>query len=363
MKILHISTIREWRGGDAQMLTTYRLMNEYPDIQQIILCPVNSVLATKCQNEGIEHYTASRKGKQSVPFLKLIIKTVKQHHIDIIHVHDSNAFSLTLIALSFLPKTKLVYSRKRNNRIKNNYFKKLKYNSKKIDKIVCVSEAVRNVFKGIVTDMNKVITIYDGIDTHQFKDNTNLSILHKEYNLPEETKIVGNVAGLTHQKDLYTFIEVAKKVLENTNQKIKFFIIGEGGQKEDLLEYRNKHNLEKDIIFTGFRNDVDKVLPEFDVLLMTSVQEGLPLVIYEAFACNIPIVSTKAGGVAEAVVNNISGITAEVKDVEALANGVLKILNNAVFKEQLVAGGKKLSEEKYNLERMKKDYYKLYSSL
>ncbi|UJH92196.1 glycosyltransferase family 4 protein [Antarcticibacterium sp. 1MA-6-2] len=145
MKVLHISTTIEWRGGDKQLLTTYEVLKNFKDIQHVVLCPKHSVLSEKCKSIGIEYFTASRKSKFSLSFLKEIIKITRQEEIDVIHVHDSIALSLSSLAIKFLPDVSLIYSRKRNNRIKNNYFKRVKYNNSRISNILCVSQAVKDV--------------------------------------------------------------------------------------------------------------------------------------------------------------------------------------------------------------------------
>src|SRR5690606_35166054 len=103
MRILHISTIREWRGGDNQMLTTYHILKDHRDLSQIILCPEDSVLFQKCKEAKIPVYSAPRKSKFSLAFLKTIIKVVQQENVDVIHVHDSTALTLSLFSLKFLP--------------------------------------------------------------------------------------------------------------------------------------------------------------------------------------------------------------------------------------------------------------------
>jgi len=57
MKILNITTITEWRGGDAQMYTIYNLLKDKKDLKQFILCPSDSVLATTCERDKAEYFT------------------------------------------------------------------------------------------------------------------------------------------------------------------------------------------------------------------------------------------------------------------------------------------------------------------
>lgn len=363
MRILHVSTIIEWRGGDSQMLTTYNILKDYQDIDQYILCPTGSVLESKCLDQKIPHYTASRNSKFSIAFIKQLIRVVKKEKIDILHVHDSNAFSLSLLALKFLKNVKFVYSRKRNNRIKKNYFKNLKYNNNRIERIVCVSKAVKEVLLPVVKKPDKIDVIYDGIDITKYNPKKTREILKADYNIPEETKVIGNVAGLTRQKDLFTFLKAAKEIQSNFKGDIKFLIVGQGPLEEELKAYANKLGIDKDIIFTGFRSDVPKILPEFDLFMISSETEGLPLSVMEAFACKVPVVATAAGGTGEAVIHETTGMISPVKNSEMLASNALKILENMELKEKVIKNGYELVHEKFTLEVMQKAYYNFYKSL
>ena len=363
MDILHIATIKEWRGGDSQLLNTYGLLESITDIKQTILCPTGSVLSEKCLARQINHYTAPVNSGLSIQFIKKIKQVIRDEQIDIVHVHDSSAFSMALLVISYFPKVKLVYSRKRNNRIANNFFKRVKYNHKRVNKIVCVSNAVRDVFEGVVKDMNKVITIYDSIDVNFFGSQQNTHRLKNEHKLSHDTLLIGNIAGLTPQKDLFTFIDTADSVLQKTDKKIKFVIIGEGELKSELIAYARGKKICEHIIFTGFRDDVPEILPELDVLLMTSIEEGLPLTIFEAFAAEIPVVTTRAGGTPEAVIHDKTGYLTEVKATDDLAKGVLRIIGDAGYKEHISKNAKELVMGQFNLDRMRNDYHNLYRGL
>lgn len=363
MKILHISTIIEWRGGDKQLLTTYEILRSEKDIQHYILCPEGSVLAEKCKEIQIPYFTAPRNKKFSLPILKKIIEVVKAEKIDVIHVHDSTALSLTLLAIKFLPGVKLVYSRKRNNVVKNNFFKKLKYNSDRINHIICVSQAVKDVLTPVLARPEKALVIYDGIDVEEISSHNNSNLLRDQYSIDRETMIIGNIAGLTRQKNLFTFINAANLILKESTFKIKFFIVGEGPLENELKEHVNSLNLSEHIIFTGFRNDVNRILPEFDIFLISSETEGLPLSVLGAFACKVPVVATAAGGTGEAVKNRITGMISPVKDANALAENVLEVLNNPGLADEMKANAFQLVNDNFTLEVMKREYYKFYNSM
>lgn len=365
MKILNITTMIDWRGGDAQMYSVYNLLKEYTDLNQFILCPSESVLAKKCKENKDKYYTYKKTSKV-FSVIKSIISVCKTEKIEVIHVHDSDSLTATLLASFFLPNNiKIILSRKRNNKIKDKFLNRLKYSNSRIFKIISVSKAVESIFENIVEDKNKLVTIYDAIDVTFFERNKSKGIIHKEFSIPVETKIIGNVAALSNQKDIYTFIDTAKKIknkIEN-NIQVKFVIIGEGSQKNELEKYASENELQNDLIFMNFRNNVHELLPEFDVFLLTSLTEGLPLTIYEAFAAKVPVVSTNAGGIAEVVQNEITGFISDLKDSESLSNNVLKIINNNKLSETITTNAYNLVKKNHDLNIMKENYYNFYKNI
>lgn len=366
MKILNVTTIREWRGGDNQMYTIFKLLQEKKDLQQFILCPENSVLAQKCKTDGAAYYTYDRTRFKLVHATQKIIQICKMEQIDIIHVHDSSALNAALLSLLFLPNSiQILLSRKRNNPIKEKFLNKFKYSHPRIIKIISVSKAVEAIFNNIIEDKQKLVTIYDAIDVNNFIGRNNQNLLHKEYNLDLSTKIVGNIAGLTEQKDIYTFIDTAKRIIENKPKDlaIAFFVIGDGNLKSELLEYIKLQKLENFIFFTGFRNNVADLLSEFDVLLMTSISEGLPLTIYEAFASKIPVVTTNAGGIAEVVIEGVTGFVTNLRDSASLSEKVLYVLENNEITEKITLNAFEIVKINHDLEVMKENYYKFYKTL
>src|SRR5690606_27582692 len=250
--------------------------------------------------------------------VKPIIHYVKKFNITVLHIHDSSALSAAIIAKVILKKDlKLIYSRKRNNKIKNNYFSKLKYNNKYIYKIVSVSKAVEKIFHDIHIPSKKLLTIYDAIDVSKFANNSKKGLIHKELQLSDEIKIIGNISSLAKQKDLVTFINTAEKVVK-VNLNVRFVILGTGPEENNLKDLVKAKQLENHIHFLGFKSNVSDYLVEFDILLMTSITEGLPLTIYEAFATKVPIVSTKAGGIPEVITDGENGFLTEIGDVQTL---------------------------------------------
>jgi len=193
INILNITTITELRGGDVQMYTVYNSLKTYPDFNQFILCPSDSELARRYTYNDFGFITYKKKNK-IFSAINTIIQSVKQKNIDIVHAHDSSALSAVLLASWFFPKNvKIVFSKKRDKKIKENIFGKIKYGNRKIKKIISVSNKVESVFYPIIKDKSKLITIYDAIDVKAFSNVKSKEKLHSEFGWDKDTKIIGNI--------------------------------------------------------------------------------------------------------------------------------------------------------------------------
>jgi glycosyltransferase involved in cell wall biosynthesis len=120
----------------------------------------------------------------------------------------------------------------------------------------------------------------------------------------------------------------------------RFLIVGEG-ELRDVLERQIKDlGLDRHVFLTGFRADVIGLMKSFDVFVMSSVTEGLGSAILEAMACERPIVATRAGGIPEVVTDEDTGLLVPPQDDEALAEALIRLLQDRVLRERLGSAGR-----------------------
>lgn len=329
--ILHISTAKTWRGGEQQLMYLYEELKT-KDIQQILLCAKHSAIEQYYILKTYKHYSVRKGSNINFLFARKVREICREHEIDIIHVHDSHALSFALLAANFFGNdTSLVVSRRVDFPVKS----KRKYNHPNIKKILCVSDAIREITGRDIVNKSVLKTVYSGIDLERFPAGGKFRILREEYNLPPEIKLIGNVAALAPHKDYFTFLDTVELLLKEDLQA-RFFLIGEGKLEEKLKRYAHDKGLTDHVIFTGFRDDIARILPELDLFLITSETEGFGTTILDAFACRVPVVATDAGGIPEIVEDNVSGILGGVKRPETLAAGVKRIFSDRTLRDRIV---------------------------
>ena len=345
MKVLHISSEYTWRGGEQQIAY---LINELDNlgVENYVVCRKNSAFEKHCKEYDIRHFNLPFRSSYEIGSAIQIKNYCKQIGIDILHMHSSRGHTIGVISSLLGNKTNLVLSRRVDFPIKSNWLSKWKYNYSKITKIICVSEKIKEVMLPFIQDKNRLVVAHSGIDINRFKESKNKGILHKEYCLEKEVKIVANISALADHKDYPTFINAVSEFKKINNEKVKFFIIGEGDLRSEIETLIQAKELKEDIIMTGFRDDITSIFPELDVFLITSKEEGLGTTVLDAFANKIPVIATAGGGIPEMVEHQNTGLLYDIGDYKEIAKGVKLLLEDSALTQGLINGAsKKLSEE------------------
>jgi L-malate glycosyltransferase len=339
LSVLHIATAISWRGGEQQVVYLAEELKR-KNIRQFILCSEGSAMEDYCIRNNLPFITARKRSSFDLSFAKKVSDVCKVKKISLVHAHDSHAHTFAFLSCAvFANKAKVIISRRVDFPVGETFISRVKYNHSCIARIICVSDKIREIIHPAIKNPKVLTTIHSGIDESRFENAVATGILHREFNIPVNARIVGNISALAPHKDYKTFIDTAAEVLKSEND-LYFFIIGDGPEKSNIENFRQASGVSDRIIMTGFRTDIPSILPELDVIVMlvTSETEGLGTTILDAFACKVPVVATEAGGIPELVINERTGLLAPVRDVAGLAVAVKRILNEAGLKEKLNRG-------------------------
>jgi glycosyltransferase involved in cell wall biosynthesis len=360
MKILHVSSAKTWRGGEQQIIYLFEELQGL-GLQQWIFCVEGSAIATYCKKNNLAHHTYKKRFAAN-PLIALQIKQLSQKkNIDLIHLHDAHSHTFAFMSALLGNPKPMVLSRRVDFPVRSTWLSHKKYNHPSIKKIISVSAYVQSILAPAIEAQQKLISIHSGIDLHRFKYPKG-NLLRQTYHISPNIKLIGNVAAIAPHKDYFTFVDTAAHLLEH-HKALKFFIIGaDAGEKELITQYIETKKLNDYFIFTGFRNDIPQILPELDVFLFTSKEEGLGTSVLDALACGVPVVATQAGGIPELIQDGKNGLLAPIKAAERLAEQVTHILENPKLKEQLIKNGKQTARS-FSKQVMASKTYRVYKEV
>lgn len=358
MKVIHFNLQKNWRGGEQQLAYLIKSL-EIKGVIQILICLENSALENFAIKENLNYIKIKKGWFNAIKFAYKLTKIIKKEKIDILHCHESKGHSIALYSkLFFNCKTPIILHRRVVFPIKSFLSKKIKYSSKYITKVICISRAVESVLK-------KSIKFKDTVIIHSMTDTkynyVNHNILREKYKI-SGSKIIGYIAALTFEKDHYTFLNTAKKLLQSIPD-LHFVIIGDGILRANLEKYSIENGLQNHVSFLGFIDNPKKVIPEIDLLLFTSTKEGLGSTILDFFVAKKPVVSVKNGGSEDLIQHGINGFICEEKDIDCLSKYALRILSDANVRTNIVKNAFEFVENNFSIEIVTTKTYDCYKSI
>ena len=226
------------------------------------------------------------------------------------------------------------------------------------DKIVAVSSDLSKILEERYPS-EKIITIYNGLDVSEFDGRSPSINLKPEFGITDENKLIGIFARLNPEKGIGLFLKAAK-LISLTAPQIRFFIVGEGPLYDELKDETARLNLEKNVILAGFREHAIDLLCQMDVVVLSSVHEGMPMVLLEAMALRRPIVATAVGGIPEVIEHRKTGILVPPGDVHSLAMACLELIENETLAKQIGIDARKKVEKRFLAQGMLDKLLSLY---
>ncbi|WP_029035032.1 glycosyltransferase family 4 protein [Salinimicrobium terrae] len=343
MRILHLSAVKTWGGGENHIENLWYEFKKTPEVENTILCVQKKLFHSRLKMAGIPAISAPLLIKVDPRYIFKIIQVCRQQQFDLIHIHDPTALTLAVIADQFLELPPCILSKKTSFPIRARRQTLFKYNYPKIKKILCVSEATKLVSLKTLHNHELLEVIYHGTRLEN-KDQKSPFWIHSKYNLPNDAIIIGNIANHIEAKNLETFVHTADYLINRKNQKnLYFFQVGYFSRRtKALIDLVKSLDLEDHLFFTGYMPEASAFIPQFKALLLTSESEGIPQVIYEAFYHNVPVVSTMVGGIPEVIENNVNGLLSEKYHHIGLGENLLFLLENP----QVITNFAKISREK-----------------
>ena len=227
------------------------------------------------------------------------------------------------------------------------------------DRIVAVSEHERqNLLQLPGVEPRRVVTIHNGIEMPPDAGDPAASV-RQELGFPADSQIVGICAQLRGEKAHEIYLRAARKIADAC-PGARFVIVGDGERRAPLEQLARELGLVSLCVFTGQRRDVPRLLRAFDVAVLASSREGLPLAILEYMACGLPVVATRVGGVGEAVRDGENGFLVEAGDWSGLGDRVIQLLRDATLRKEFGVGAKRSFSEEFTQAAMVEKVKELY---
>ncbi|MEW6620406.1 MAG: glycosyltransferase [bacterium] len=355
LNILQVVNSPHWHAISSYALNLSKGLKAKGHKVIIVTLP-GSLLIKRAEAEGVPVITNLHLNHNNpiyfITDLRKLICILEEEEIDVLNVHESYGFVISCLAAK-LARRPIALIRTRGTFMtpKGHSINRYLHNSLADEVIVTSKFMLKKCLKHLRGKEDHYKLIYFGIDVDKFKVETPKEKIRAELGIAETDFIIGMTARFDPVKGYPYFFETAAKVKNNIEGlKVKFLIIGYEAEfsKADLMNMAKKHNIEKDVIIIDKWSNLPEILSVIDIGVITSIgSEANSRTCLEFMGAGKPVVATTVGVLPEIIENDKTGYLVQPKDIQAMANVLLDLLENREKLKIIGDNGRKLVNEKF----------------
>lgn len=359
LTLVHVDASREWRGGQAQVEALVRGLARCGH-RVTLVTPGDGRLAERLRDAPVEIVPDMPRGEWDWFAGRRLHRIVAERRADLIHVHSALAHAMAWIGHG-RTSPPIMVSRRVDFPISHNWLSRRKYLHSSCY-YLAISTAVRDVLIQGGVAPERIYLAPSGVDPTKFTYQTDRRATRQSLGVSDDDFLVCNIGALTDHKDHATLIRAAQfAVAEAPN--VRFVVLGEGELRPALETQIAQAGLGDRFRLLGFRDDVESCLAASDLFALSSHMEGLCTSLLDAMLLNVPIVATRAGGVADIVLDDETGLLVAPRQGEALAGAILHMMRNGDLRCRLAAAGAVRVREGFTVDRTVAFTEKAYSEI
>ncbi|MDF2380608.1 glycosyltransferase family 4 protein [Nostoc ellipsosporum NOK] len=366
MRILMITNTLKKGGKERRMLELIKGLLKADEYCRIMLISLDDIVDYPQVYEMPIRFETIVKGKSKDWKLAFKLRSaIRDFNPDIIHSWDITASAYLQIANIFSRKPVVhgvIYDAAADSDVFRKHYRRIKMLTPFSKMFVANSKAGLSAYG---TPASKSVCIYNGIDLERFNGlpAVDETITQLWPGKKENRFVIMMVAAFEIRKDHGTLLKAAIELI-NEDPGYHVIFIGEGEFRPAVMEQVPGHLINKQLLFTGMRHDIEALLQCADVGVLTTNAgnhgEGLSNAIIEYMASGLPVIATKGGGTDELVREEETGLLIAPGDAKGLAAAIRKLKNDPPLARQLGANGAAWVRSELNLERVTQSYLQLY---
>ncbi len=231
------------------------------------------------------------------------------------------------------------------------------------DRLVTVSPRLRTELLAMGVGRPEQFDVVPlGLDLGRFRQpRVPSSLMRLSLGAARRAPLLGIVGRLVPIKDHATLF-AALALLPSGPQAPHLVVVGDGEEREPLERLAATLALDTRIHFLGWRRDLETILPELDVVICASKNEGTPVALIEAMAAGVPALSTDVGGVGDLIVHGKTGWLVPPGDPSSMAQAIQRLLRDDGLRARLAAAGRTVALEEYDVTRLIPRVERLYET-
>jgi glycosyltransferase involved in cell wall biosynthesis len=331
IRVLHLDTGGTWRGGQQQVYLLHRELRSM-GVESGLAARTGGDLEKRCLGHGLPVWSLGGCRPWHLSTWSVLRSAARETHI--VHVHDSHAAELSLIARLFNPRLQIVLHRRVSYPLRGRLSRRLKY--RRVDLWIAASSEIAGGLEGSGVARDRIRVLHSALDVEGFRSAaaaTDQARLRRQLGIDERTPVVILVAAIESQKGHRVLLDAAPRILSEVPDAV-ILCVGDGSARGDLENEVEAAGWSSRFRFIGFRRDVAGVTAMSSVAVAPSLDgEGSSASLKEAMALGRAIVASRLAGNRE-VVGDAARLVPP-GDPHALADAVVALLEDGDERRRL----------------------------
>ena len=335
LRVLHVDSGREWRGGQRQVFLLARGLRE-AGVEPLVAAYPDAPLIRRLRSAGVAAAPVRMRADWDIVAARRLRALLRTWKPDIVHAHDARAHAIALAALIGRRSIPLVVTRRVTFVPKG----RLKY-GKRVTRFIAISRAVRDAMQSGGVDPMRTDIVYSGVPTPDVQVARDW---RAERSWAPDRIILGVVGAMTSEKGIHLLADVANAVDAEIAARVRLVLLGGKAAGVDRIGRFEAYR-------AGFVYDPHAAMAGLDLLLHPSSAEGLGTALIDAMALRVPPIAFAVGGIPELVVDGEVGILVPPNDTRAFARAIERLVTNGEQRRLLANRGPSRAAE-FSVERM-----------
>jgi glycosyltransferase involved in cell wall biosynthesis len=326
--------------------------------------PGFDVLRAKAERAGAPLISIPDRGAWDWRVFTETLRACKRERVTVWHGHDykTNALGLLLKRFHRMRLVTTVHGWVHHTARTPLYYRIDKFCLPRYEKVICVSDDLYTACRKAGVREKNCVLLENGIDGTEYSRARTTAEAKAALGLPESGFVIGGVGRLAAEKGFDVLIRALSQLVAR-NIDAHLVLVGDGGERAALEARARELGVSARVRFAGWQPDVRPYFEALDVFALSSHREGLPNVLLEAMALEVPVVSTRVNGVPRLIEDGANGALVSAGDADDLTRALAALLTSADLRERFRAAGRHTVETKFSFAARMKRLAELYDAL
>jgi len=369
-KMLHLRVVSGTGGGpEKTILNSPRFIKEHGYQAQVVyLCPPDPViqesLRSRASNLDCPLTIVEDHGAKDFRVVGKLLKICRDQKIELLQTHDykSNALGLLLRRFHKMHMASMLHGWTDTSGRMPLYIKIDKWCLPWYEQLICVSEDLVQECKKLRIPDHRIQLVHNAIDLKTYSRWLSIEQAKRELGVDSNAgPLIGMVCRLSPEKGINEAIAMVRR-FESLGRPLQLWIAGDGPYRAEIEKHIHSLGLQRNVRLLGQLADTRPFYQAMDLFLLNSIREGLPNVVLEAMALEVPVVATRVAGVPALIRPGQTGWLIEPQDLATLDNAVLDCLEGTRT-DQFVQSARLLIESDFSFDRRMQRVASIYDAM